>query len=85
MIFPSVKTEHELIVYFRALFYTFTMLHEAHEYRLRKTEIMLRDAFDSGQLHVLRRFNGNHNVSDALTKRNQDLFRQFYVITSSGL
>lgn len=84
-VFPVTGIEHELIVDSKALFDTITTLHEAHEYRLRKTVTMLRDAFESGQLNCLRWLNGRYNIADALTKRNQELFRQVDVITTSGM
>lgn len=84
-IFPGTNIEHELIVDSKALFDTISTLHEAHEYRLRKTVTMLRDAFESGELDCLRWLNGKHNIADALTKRNQELFQQVDKLTSSGI
>lgn len=84
-VFPHTDIDHELIVDSKALFDTITTLHEAHEYRLRRTVTMLRDAFESGQLNCLRWLNGKYNIADALTKRNRELYRQVDVITTSGL
>ena len=46
-IFPHSKIKHEVLVDSRALFDTITTLHEAKEYRLRKTVTRIRNAFES--------------------------------------
>lgn len=84
IIFPSANIEHEMIVDSKALFDTITAIHEAHEFRLRRTVTMIRHSFESKELDGLRWIQGKLNIADALTKRNVELFRRLDGITSSG-
>lgn len=83
-LFPKHRTRHELSVDSNALKDTITTLHEGTEYRLRQTVQRIRNSFESGKLDVLRWIPGTENVADALTKRNNALYRKLNEICVSG-
>lgn len=53
-ILPPHGVQHELNIDSRALSDNITTLHKCREYRLRQTFQMLRNSFESGDVHVIR-------------------------------
>lgn len=74
----------ELLVDSHGLYETITTLHEAREYRMRQTVARIREAFDNGDLDVLRWIPGILNIGDALTKYNMRSWELLTKVLSEG-
>lgn len=83
-ILSSHRIKHELTLDSRALFDTISTLLECREYRLRQTIQMLRNSFESGNLHLIRWIPWTKNVSDVLTKRTVKLSFLLNSMCTSG-
>ena len=67
------------------LYSTITTLHEGKDYGLRPVVERLRDTFETKQIDVMQRTRGPNNISDALTKRNQDTYMKLNNACSTGI
>ena len=83
-LFPMQPLPHILNVDSRCLYDTVTILHEGKEYRLRQTVQRIRNSFESTELDILRWIPGPTNISDALTKRNLQLYETLNKICTTG-
>ena len=82
-LFPKTGMRNEIAVDSMGLFDTISTLHEGREYRLRQTVQRIRDSFESSDLDILRWVPGTSNIADALTKRNNKLWKDLndYCVT----
>ena len=67
------------------LYSTITTLHEGKDYRLRPVVERLRDSFGTEEFDVMQWNRGPKNISDALTKRNQDTCTKLNNVCSNGI
>lgn len=67
------------------LYSTVTTLHEGADYRLRPTVARMRDSFESGEISVMQWIPGKMNLSDALTKRNIEMYRTLNIFMVEGI
>ncbi len=59
---------------------TISIVRERRDYTLIPTVARLRDSFETGELSVLQWVPGNHNIADALIKRNTMIYRTLKII-----
>lgn len=65
--------KHEIFVDARSLFDTITTLHEPRKCLLLKTAERMRDLVENGELDCVKWIDGRRNMTDDLTKGNEEL------------
>lgn len=60
-------------------------MHEGTEYRLRKSVGRIRNGFSSRKLKILRWIPGRINITDALAKRNFEMYEKLNIMCADGV
>lgn len=76
---------HEFYVDSRELFDTITTPHVPRGYRLRKTLVRIKDAFESNKLNGVKWINGRTKMVDALTKWNWEMAEKLNIMLVIGI